>query len=68
MFFHVRCVYYILNLVARDGLKVISGTLSKIKSLVLAVKGSPLQWEEDGQEHWYPFFIFKQTPFRLCLV
>ncbi|CAD6229250.1 unnamed protein product [Miscanthus lutarioriparius] len=46
MFFHVRCACHILNLVARDGLKVISGTLSKIKSLVLGVKGSPLQWEE----------------------
>ncbi|CAD6220908.1 unnamed protein product [Miscanthus lutarioriparius] len=46
MFFHVRCACHILNLVARDGLKVISGTLSKVKSLVLAVKGSPLQWEE----------------------
>ena len=42
MFFHVRCACHILNLVARDGLKVISGTLSKVKSLVLAVKGSPL--------------------------
>ncbi|CAD6342926.1 unnamed protein product [Miscanthus lutarioriparius] len=46
MFFHVRCACHILNLVARDGLKVISETLSKVKSLVLAVKGSPLQWEE----------------------
>jgi hypothetical protein len=46
IFFHVRCACHILNLVARDGLKVISGTLKKIKSLVLAVKGSPLQWEE----------------------
>ena len=46
IFFHVRCACHILNLVARDGLKVISGTLNKIKSLVLAVKGSPLQWEE----------------------
>jgi hypothetical protein len=42
IFFHVRCACHILNLVARDGLKVISGTLKKIKSLVLAVKGSPL--------------------------
>ena len=33
-------------MVARDGLKVISGTIGKVKSLVLAVKGSPLQWEE----------------------
>jgi hypothetical protein len=46
IFFHVRCACHILNLVARDGLTVISGTLKKIKSLVLAVKGSPLQWEE----------------------
>jgi hypothetical protein len=27
-------------------MKVISGTISKVKSLVLAVKGSPLQWDE----------------------
>ena len=33
-------------MIARDGLKVISRTISKVKSLVLAVKGSPLQWEE----------------------
>jgi hypothetical protein len=46
IFFHVRCACHILNLVARDGLKVISRALGKIKSLVLAVKGSPLQWEE----------------------
>jgi hypothetical protein len=46
IFFHVRCACHILNLVARDGLKVISGALKKIKSLVVAVKGSPLQWEQ----------------------
>jgi hypothetical protein len=46
LFFHVRCACHILNLVARDGMKVISGTISKVKSLVLAVKGSPLQWDE----------------------
>ncbi|CAD6253481.1 unnamed protein product [Miscanthus lutarioriparius] len=46
MVFHVLCACHILNLVARDGLKVISGTNSKVKSLVLAVKGSPMQWEE----------------------
>ena len=45
IFFHVRCACHILNLVARDGLKAISATITKIKSLVLAVKGSPLQWE-----------------------
>jgi hypothetical protein len=46
IFFHVRCACHILNLVATDGLKVISGALGKIKSLVLAVKGSPLQLEQ----------------------
>ncbi|CAD6270876.1 unnamed protein product [Miscanthus lutarioriparius] len=45
IFFHVRCACHILNLVARDGLKAISATITKIKSLVLVVKGSPLQWE-----------------------
>jgi hypothetical protein len=46
MFFHIRCARHILNLVARDGLAVISKALKKIKALVLTVKGSPLQWEE----------------------
>jgi hypothetical protein len=42
----VRCVCHVLDLVARDGMNVIAGTIEKIKSLVLVVKGSPLQWEE----------------------
>ena len=45
-FFHIICGCHILNLVARDGLAVISKALKKIKALVLTVKGSPLQWEE----------------------
>jgi hypothetical protein len=46
IFFHIRCACHILNLVARDGLAVISKALEKIKDLVLTVKGSLLQWEE----------------------
>ncbi|CAA0820254.1 Unknown protein [Striga hermonthica] len=46
IFFHIRCACHILNLVAKDGMAVISKQLEKIKALVLAVKGSPLQWEE----------------------
>jgi hypothetical protein len=46
IFFHIRCACHILNLVARDGMVVISKALQKIKALVLTVKGSPLQWEE----------------------
>ena len=42
----MRCANHILNLVARDGLSVISRIISNVKLLVLAVKGSPQQWEE----------------------
>lgn len=45
-FFHVRCLNHIFNLVAQDGLKQISSSISNIRNTVWIVKNSPLQWEE----------------------
>jgi hypothetical protein len=42
IFFHIRCACHVLNLVARDGMAVISKALQKIKALVLTVKGFSL--------------------------
>jgi hypothetical protein len=46
LFFHVRCANHILNLVVRDGMRVIAKATEKIRACVVAVKGSTLQWEE----------------------
>jgi hypothetical protein len=42
----VRCANHILNLVVKDGMRVIASATEKIRAFVVAVKGSPLQWEE----------------------
>ncbi|CAA0839907.1 Unknown protein [Striga hermonthica] len=42
LFFHVRCANHIMNLVVRDGMRVISDATEKIRTFVLAVKGSTI--------------------------
>jgi hypothetical protein len=42
----VRCACHLLNFIVRDDMAMISETIENIKKLVLAMKGSRLQWEE----------------------
>jgi len=48
-FFHVRCGAHVLNLIVKDGLKLINGGTSKVKGLVKYVtssEGRKIKFEE----------------------
>ena len=46
IFFHIRCACHILNLVVRDGLKLIQPHIARVRELVLYFKSSGPRYQE----------------------
>lgn len=62
-FFHIRYFYHIINLIAKDGLEFMSGSLSKIREVIRILK-SPSKYQE-FYKNTLPLYGLKKKKFKL---